>query len=273
MRGFDRLNQRLGFDRLNRRLGFDRLNQRLGFDRLNQRPARVIRADERNETRRDGITTRHSFSYGDHYDPDNVAFGPLRAVNEERLDPGAGYASHQHSDVEIVTWVLDGALAHEDSTGTRGVIRPGEVQHVSARTGVEHTERNASATEPLRFLQMMVAPSADELADPDPGAPTYRQWDLQGARGYLLDVLRLREGVTLHAALLDAGDVVALPEDGLVHLHVTRGSVDVAGTVLDAGDAVRVSGAGPLGVKALASSEILAWHFAEPAPAPNQEHP
>ncbi|MGH1561353.1 pirin family protein [Mumia sp. DW29H23] len=228
------------------------------------RDLEVVRSDARYETRRDGITTRHSFSYGDHYDPDNLAFGPLRAVNEELLDPGAGYASHRHSDVEIVTWVLDGALAHEDSTGTRGVIRPGEVQHVSARAGVEHTERNASATEPLRFLQMMLVPSDAELADPDPGPPAYRQWDLQGARGYLLDVLRLRDGITLHAALLDAGDEVALPEDGDVHLQVTRGRVDAAGHVLEAGDVLRARGTGPLTVRAVTSSEILAWHVSRP---------
>ncbi|KAA1425537.1 pirin family protein [Mumia zhuanghuii] len=231
----------------------------------------MIRADDRYATRRDGITTRHSFSYGDHYDPDNVAFGPLRAVNEERLEPGAGYDSHRHSDVEIVTWVLDGALAHEDSTGTRGVVRPGEVQHVSARAGVEHTERNASATEPLRFLQMMLAPSDGELADPDPGPPAYRQWDLQGARGYLLDVLRLRDGVTLHAALLDAGDVVALPEDGRLHLQVTRGRVVVEGRTLDVGDVLRATGDGPVRVTADTSSEILAWHFAAEQPPGNDQ--
>ncbi|WP_370617532.1 pirin family protein [Mumia qirimensis] len=236
-----------------------------------RRALQVVRSDERFETCRDGITTRHSFSYGDHYDPDNVAFGPLRAVNEERLDPGAGYESHRHSDVEIVTWVLDGALAHEDSTGTRGVVRPGEVQHVSARSGVEHTERNASPTEPLRFLQMMLAPADAELADPDPGPPAYRQWDLQGARGYLLEVLRLRDAVTLLAALLDGGDVVDLPSDGAVHLQVTRGRVEVEGETLDAGDVVRVTGEGRVRVSAETSSEILAWHFhAERAPGDDQ---
>jgi len=254
--------------------GLDRLRRRLrGRGTKTGRDVVVVRGAERYETVGDGITTRHSFSYGAHYDADNVAFGPLRAVNEELLDPGAGYEGHRHSDVEIVTWVLEGVLAHEDSTGTRGLVRPGEVQHVSARAGLEHAERNASDREPLRFVQMMVAPSDEELADPDPPPPAYRQWDLQGARGYLLDVLRLRDGVTLHAALLDAGDVVALPEDGLLHLQVTRGSVEVAGTRLEAGDAVRVSGHGPVTVTALTSSEILAWHFAAPVPAPTQERP
>ncbi|MBW9210381.1 pirin family protein [Mumia sp. zg.B21] len=225
------------------------------------RDVRVIRCDERYTSRRDGITTRHSFSYGDHYDADNVAFGPLRAVNEEWLEPGAGYDSHRHSDVEIVTWVLAGALAHEDSMGARGVLRPGEVQHISARAGVEHTERNHSTTEPLHFLQMMLAPSDAELADPRPGPPAYRQWDLQGARGYLLDVLWVRDGVMLHAALLDAGDVVDLPEDGLVHLHVTRGRVEAAGETLEHGDVLRATGEGPLRVKGVTPSEILAWHL------------
>ncbi|KHL18643.1 UNVERIFIED_CONTAM: hypothetical protein LK11_05890 [Mumia flava] len=230
----------------------------------------MIRSDERYVSVRDGITTRHSFSYGDHYDPDNVAFGPLRAVNEELLAPGAGYDAHAHADVEIVTWVLDGALAHADSTGVDGTVRPGEVQHVSARTGIEHTERNASATEPLRFLQMMLAPSPDELASPDPGPPVYRQADLAGARGYLIDVLAVRPGVGLQAALLDAGDQVGLDEaPGMVHLQVSRGSIDL-GTPrrrrphrLEVGDAVRAVDAAGLSVRAVTSAEVLIWRFDE----------
>src|SRR3954452_10402437 len=95
----------------------------------------------------EGVSTRHSFSYGAHYDPDNVGFGPLIAINTETLEAGGGYDAHRHADVEIVTWVLEGALHHEDSTGHSGTITSGVAQRLSAGPGVEHTERNASATD------------------------------------------------------------------------------------------------------------------------------
>ncbi len=192
----------------------------------------------------------------------------------EHVDPGAGYEAIGTADVEIVTWVLEGVLAHEDSTGHARTGPAGNGSARSARgTGVEHAERNASDRRAPALRADDGRALDEELADPDPPPPAYRRWDLQDARGYLLDVLRLRDGVTLHVALLDAGDVVALPEDGLLHLQVTRGSVEVAGTRLEAGDAVRVSGHGPVTVTALTSSEILAWHFAAPVPAPTQERP
>jgi quercetin dioxygenase-like cupin family protein len=113
------------------------------------------RAVERFRTDRDGITTFHSFSYGEHYDPDNLGFGPIIALNEESVPPGGGYDTHHHSDVTIFTLVLEGALAHEDSMGRRYVLTPGRLESVSAGAGIEHAERNASDTEPLRFLQLM----------------------------------------------------------------------------------------------------------------------
>lgn len=207
------------------------------------------------------ILSRHAFSFGDHYDPDNIGFGPLTAVNEELVAPGQGFAAHRHSDVEIVTWVLDGALEHQDSVGNRGVIRPGEVQHLSAGRGVEHTERNASSTDPLRFIQMNLVPSQAQLhADPLP--PAYQQRDVEGARGRLIPALRVRDGVELAVAFLDPGDVVTVPAGGLRHLHVVRGQVDLAAIgVLDAGDSARVTSAGRIGVAARTRAEVLVWQL------------
>ena len=137
------------------------------------------RSADRFVTTTDDVTTRHSFSYGAHYDPDNIAFGPIIAINEEQVSPGAGYDAHHHADVEIVSWVLEGALSHEDTTGHRGIIEPGTAQRLSAGTGVQHAERNASRTEPLRFVQMMLASEhvdepdyASVDVDPEPGVLT-----------------------------------------------------------------------------------------------------
>ena len=125
----------------------------------------VRRSADRFLTVGDGTVTRHSFSYGAHYDPANVRFGPLVAINVEHLAPGSGYPAHRHSDVEIITWVLEGVLRHEDSTGIAGDVGPGVLQRLSAGPGVQHTEVNASATDPLVFVQMMLA--SDHDGDPE----------------------------------------------------------------------------------------------------------
>jgi len=221
----------------------------------------VLRADERYTTRREGIEARHCFSHGDHYDAANTSFGPLVAVNDERLAPGAGYEPHRHSDVEVVTWVHGGVLEHEDSTGHVGIIAPGELQHLSAGAGVTHAERNASAVEPLRFIQMVLRPSRDALgAAPQP--PAYHQHGLLGARGLLLHALAVRPGVSLYVALLDTGDAAALPADDPLHVHVTRGRVSLSGVgILAAGDTVRMGATPGVHITGEAPSEVLVWRL------------
>ena len=177
------------------------------------------RADERFRTDRDGITTFHSFSYGRHYDPDNVAFGPVIAINEENVPPGGGYDMHFHSDVEIVTWVLEGELAHEETTGAEGVLEPGMLNWLDAVDGVRHAERNASETEPLRFLQIMLR------ADHGP----------------------------VNVAVVTAPTTVVGP----ALVHATDDGVTVDGTPLGAGDEARLNGAGPYDVHASASAGAL----------------
>jgi len=193
----------------------------------------VRRSADRFLTEGEGTHTRHSFSYGRHYDPHNVGFGPLMAINEESLAPGAGYDEHHHADADIVTWVLEGVLAHEDSTGQRGLVPPGVAQRLSAGEGVTHAERNASDTEPLRFVQMMVRST-------NWGAPEYAQAEVPDGPG-------LHETVPVHAA---ARLLVARPgaEPLEVHaehealLHVTRGTVTVDDEALGPGDELRTGG-------------------------------
>jgi redox-sensitive bicupin YhaK (pirin superfamily) len=191
----------------------------------------VRRAGDRYVSEGDGVRTLHSFSYGIHYDPANTGFGAVVAVNEEVVDPGRGYAEHRHSDVEIVTWVLDGALAHRDTTGTHGTVRPGTAQRLSAGGGARHEELNASDVESLRFVQTM-------LRSRHASAPEYASLDVPTGPG-------LHAGVTLHA---DAELLVArpsvdapltVPASPALLVHVTRGSVEVAGARLGPGDALR----------------------------------
>lgn len=208
----------------------------------------VRRAGDRFRTAGAGVETFHSFSFGRHYDPGNVGFGPIMAINEERLAPGAGYDDHHHADAEIVTWVVEGALDHADSTGQHGTVTPGLAQRLSAGTGVTHAERNASATEPLTFVQMM-------LRSRQEGAPEYAQVRVPTGPG-------LHETVSVHA---DARLVVARPHDqpievtGPLLLHVTRGRISVSAEALDPGDELRADDAIVLSITGDGGAEALIW--------------
>lgn len=203
------------------------------------RPPTVRRAEDRFRTddHTPGAVTFHSFSYGRHYDADNISFGPVMAINTEHLAPGAGYDEHHHSDVEIVTWVLEGTLEHRDSTGTHGLVRPGTLQRLSAGSGVSHTERNVSADEPLVFVQMMVRSDHD-------GAPRYAD-----ANAPTIDV---HAPATLR--VLTAG-TYALP--GPLLVHVTRGTLTTAAHRLAPGDEIRSDA--PLDLELEHGAEALAW--------------
>jgi redox-sensitive bicupin YhaK (pirin superfamily) len=192
----------------------------------------IRKADERFLTDADGIVTWHSFSYGAHYDADNVGFGPLIAINTESLEPGKGYDEHHHADVEIVTWVLEGALRHADSTGHRGVITPGTAQRLSAGTGVQHTEQNASRDEPLIFVQMMLRSSFD--AEPE-------YVDAEVVPDGLTPVIDVHAPAQLYVARLEPGDTVTVPASPKSLVHVTRGVIALGGTKLTSGDEARLT--------------------------------
>jgi redox-sensitive bicupin YhaK (pirin superfamily) len=210
------------------------------------------RSVDRYVTTTDDVTTLHSFSYGAHYDPDNIAFGPIIAINEESVRPGAGYDAHHHADVEIVTWVLDGALSHEDTTGHRGIIEPGTAQRLSAGTGVQHAERNASRTEPLRFIQMMLA--SDHVDEPE-----YASVEVDPQPGVLTPTVPVHAPAELFAVHLDAGRTVSVPAAPRSLVHVTRGTVQVAGESLEAGDQARATAASAYDLSASGPADALIW--------------
>ena len=220
----------------------------------------VRRAGTRARTRLDWLDSKHSFSFGRHYDPANTSFGLLLVNNDDVVAPGTGFETHPHRDTEIVTWVLDGALVHQDSEGHAGVIYPGLAQRMSAGTGILHSEKNdawrllggTSHTDPVHFVQMWVVPDESDI---DPG---YEQLEVAGEllRGDLIpvasgmarhrEVAAIRIGqrhAALHAARLDAGAAVTLPVAPYVHLFVARGAVELEGAGrLEAGDAARITG-------------------------------
>ncbi|MEO3973274.1 pirin family protein [Streptomyces sp. CAU 1734] len=200
----------------------------------------------------EGIETRHSFSFGPHYDPDNLRFGALIACNEERLAPGAGFAEHPHSNTEIVTWVVEGELTHRDSAGHATVVRPGDVQRLGSGAGVRHVERNDGGL-PLVFVQMWLMPR-------EPGGePEYEVVrGLADGVPYPLPAA----GAVLRVHRLAAGGTLSLPDAPAVHLQVVRGGVRLGDTELGPGDAARITGGEPVPpVTAGPAAEILVWEM------------
>ena len=227
----------------------------------------VRRAAERFTTTTDWLTSRHSFSFASHYDPDNVGHAVLVAHNDDVIAPGGGYDLHPHTDLEIVTWVLDGSLVHEDSDGHAGVIHPGVAQRLSAGSGVQHSERNDApgATLPTRFVQMWILPDEAGLTpsyDESPVEVTGLTPVASGIRGLDAAVRIHTSGAALHVARLSPGESVVLPDAPSLHVFVARGSVDleVAGR-LDEGDAARFSEDGGVRLTGASESEVLVWQL------------
>lgn len=199
-----------------------------------------------------GIDSRHAFSFGPHYDPDNLRFGAVIACNEERLVPGAGFDEHPHSHTEIVTWVAEGELTHRDSTGHETVVRPGDVQRLSAAAGVRHVERNDAET-PLTFVQMWLAPRAPG------GDPAYEiVRGIADSTPYAVP----EAGAMLHVRRLGPGERTAVPDAPYVYVHVVRGEVRLDGEELGAGDAARITEAKDLEAVGVTGAELLFWEMA-----------
>ncbi|MFF9589329.1 pirin family protein [Streptomyces sp. NPDC014646] len=203
-----------------------------------------------------GIETRHAFSFGTFYDPDNLRFGPVVACNEERLAPGAGFDEHPHSHTEIVTWVVEGELTHRDSTGRATVVRPGGLQHLSAAAGVRHVERN-DGPGPLTFIQMWLTPL-------EPGGdPAYVSVpELAADTPYALPAA----GAVLHVRRPAPGERTPVPDAPRVYVHVVAGTVRIGGETLRPGDAARITGeAGPelaaTGPAGEGPAEVLIWEL------------
>jgi len=225
-------------------------------------------ADSRPHTDIGWLDSRHSFSFGSHYDPANTGHGLLIVSNDDQVAAGGGFGTHAHRDMEIVTWVLSGELEHRDSAGNHGVLYPGLAQRMSAGSGIRHSEMNASTTAPVHFVQMWVPPHESGIT------PGYEQRDMNAAldAGGLVAVASGRDEhdrairihqreAAMHVARMEAGESVSLPDAPYVHLFVARGSVRLADHdgPLGAGDAVRLTSAGPLEVVADEATEIIVW--------------
>nr|WP_086025080.1 pirin family protein [Streptomyces viridochromogenes] len=198
-----------------------------------------------------GIETWHAFSFGPHYDPDNLRFGAVIACNEENLAPGAGFDEHPHSHTEIVTWVVAGELTHRDSTGRESVVRHGDVQRLSSAGGVRHVERN-DGPGPLTFVQMWLAPL-------DPGSDPFYEvvHGIADSTPYALP----EAGAMLHVRRLRAGERTAVPDAAYAYVHVVRGDVRLDGEELHTGDAARITDAKGLEAEAATEAELLVWEM------------
>ena len=241
----------------------------------------VRRAADRFATKVDWLDSRHSFSFGHHYDPGNVGHGLLLVNNDDVVRPGAGFDTHPHRDMEIVTWVLQGSLVHQDSTGHSGLIYPGLAQRMSAGTGILHSEKNdawrlsgehAVHDEPVHFVQMWVVPDESGIT------PGYEQLEIEDElmRGDLVPVasgmerhrddtaIRIRNrNAALYAVRLQPARTVTLPEAPYLHLFVARGNAELEGAgPLDEGDAVRFTATGGQRVTAAGTgAELLVWEM------------
>ncbi|MGW3723593.1 pirin family protein [Streptomyces sp. NPDC000851] len=198
-----------------------------------------------------GIVSRHAFSFGPHYDPDNLRFGALIACNEERLAPGAGFDEHPHSHTEIVTWVAEGELTHRDSAGHETVVRAGDVQRLSSASGVRHVERN-DAGHPLTFVQMWLAPLTPG------GDPSYEiVHGIADATPYAVP----EAGAILHVRRLTAGERTAIPDGRHVYVHVVNGEVTLNAEPLGPGDAARITDAKDVEGVGTTEAELLIWEM------------
>jgi hypothetical protein len=228
----------------------------------------IRRANERGHTRIDWLDSWHTFSFGDYFDPQYVDFRALRVINEDYIAPGKGFGTHPHRDMEIVTYVLDGALEHRDSLGNGSVIRPGEIQRMSAGTGIRHSEFNASSTDPVHLLQIWLVPERVGLP------PGYEQRPLPGGGRGGLQVIASRDGrdgsvtihqdASIHAARLAAGAHVEHRLAGGRHawVQVARGALTVNGPALRAGDGAGISDERAVQLRADSDAEVLLFDLA-----------
>lgn len=203
----------------------------------------IRKAADRGTANLGWLFSRHTFSFSDYYDPQHMGFGPLRVINEDRVSPGKGFGTHGHQDMEIISYVLEGALEHKDSIGTGSVIRPGDVQVMSAGTGIRHSEFNHSQTEPVHFLQIWIVPNREGIA------PRYDQkrFTDDEKRGRLRLVgssdgrdgsIVVHQNVALFAAILNAGEQAThtFQSGRKGWLQVVRGCIEANGRQLNAGD-------------------------------------
>jgi quercetin 2,3-dioxygenase len=223
-------------------------------------------SEDRGRNEMSWLNTKFTFSFAEYYDPDHTQFGALRVLNEDIVAPGKGFGMHAHNDMEILTWVLDGALQHRDSMGNSGVIRPGELQHMTAGTGVMHSEFNASSTDPVHLLQIWILPERRGLK-PEYEQLRFSDADLRNKFALVAGPaapLTIRQDANLYIARLDESAKAEYPIARGRHawVQVARGSVLVNGKELVAGDGAAVSNEAAVRVEAKQASEVLLFDLA-----------
>ncbi|MBC7498966.1 MAG: pirin family protein [Herminiimonas sp.] len=224
------------------------------------------KSEERGHANHGWLDSYHSFSFADYYDPQYMGFGPLRVINDDRIEAGAGFGTHGHRDMEIITYMLDGALEHKDSMGTGSVIRPGDVQRMSAGRGVQHSEFNHSKEAGAHLLQIWIEPNVKGIA------PSYEEKNFersekdgklrliaspQGEAGSVM----IHQDARVYAGLFDVGQQseITVGADRLIYVHIARGTALVNGQELTAGDALKVRDESAVRVEGRAQAEILVF--------------
>jgi redox-sensitive bicupin YhaK (pirin superfamily) len=226
----------------------------------------IRRAADRGYADHGWLKSFHSFSFADYHDPEHVEFGALRVINEDRVTPGQGFGTHSHRDMEIISYVLEGELAHKDSTGTSSTIRPGDVQRMSAGRGVQHSEYNPSASEGVHFLQIWIQPNVRGIA------PSYeeKRFSADEKRGRLRLIasphraegsVLIQQDARVYAGLFDgdeSADLVIGP-GRRAYVHVARGAITASGVALQAGDALKLTDTDKLTLRQGRDAEVLVF--------------
>ena len=232
----------------------------------------IRRSNERGYADHGWLKSYHTFSFADYYDPRHIEFGALRVINEDRVAAGAGFGTHGHRDMEIISYVLDGELAHKDSMGTGATIRPGDVQRMSAGRGVMHSEFNPSSEKPAHFLQIWIQPDQRGVE------PSYEQknFPAEEKRGKLRLVasrdgadgsVRIHQDAKVYAGLFDGDEQaeLAITAGRQVYLHVARGTVTANGNVLNAGDALALTDSASLSLSKGQAAEVIVFDLQTPS--------
>jgi quercetin 2,3-dioxygenase len=227
-------------------------------------------AQERGAANFGWLDSRHTFSFGNYYDPRHMGFADLRVINEDKVTPGKGFGTHGHRDMEIISYVLEGALEHKDSIGTGSVIRPGDVQRMSAGTGIQHSEFNASNTDPVHFLQIWLLPEKKGI-EPGYEQKTFSDAEkrgtlrLVGSRDGRDGSITIHQNVDLYASVLSEEDTVnyTLPEGRVAWVQVARGAIQLNGQTLTAGDGAAISEESQITLQGAAeNAEVLLFDMA-----------
>ncbi|MGB6309693.1 MAG: pirin family protein [Steroidobacteraceae bacterium] len=226
----------------------------------------IRRSSERGFADHGWLKSFHSFSFADYFDPEHVEFGPLRVINEDRVQAGAGFGTHAHRDMEIISYVLDGALAHKDSMGNGSTLRPGDVQRMSAGTGVRHSEFNPSPSEAVHFLQIWIQPQRRGI-EPSYEEKRFAPEEKRGRLRLIASPDREDGSVLIHQdARISAGMFTGAERADLevargrrIYLHVARGALTANGTGLEDGDALRISDGAPLHLSGALDAEVLVF--------------